>query len=99
MSGGGAEREAGFGNLPKWPDEAKELPDARNREPRRSRLQWALGLGAVGAVVSLLLGRGGDPAILVGSMAGGFAILAIVGLLIERFLFDRERNRRRWEDR
>jgi hypothetical protein len=31
MSSGGADREAGFGNLPKWPDEAKELPDARNR--------------------------------------------------------------------
>ncbi|VTR94040.1 unnamed protein product [Gemmata massiliana] len=90
--------EGGFGNLPKWPAAAKELPESRPTEPPRSRLKWSLGLGVVGGLLGLFRSGGSDPAYLAGSVTGGFMVFALIGLIVEHALYDRER-RRRWEDR
>ncbi len=99
MSDSGNAGGGGFGNLPKWPTEAKELPESRPAEPPRSRLKWSLGLGALGGLLSLLRSGGGDSAYLAGSVTGGFMVFALIGLIVEHALYDRERRRRRWEDR
>lgn len=99
MSDSGEAGGGGFGNLPKWPTAAKELPESRPAEPPRSRLKWALGLGVVGGALSLLRGGGSGGAELAGAVTGGFVLFALIGLVVEYALFDRERRRRRWDDR
>jgi hypothetical protein len=99
MSDKGDAGGGGFGNLAKWPTAAKELPESRPAEPPRSRLKWALGLGVIGGVHSLLRSGGGEPAYLAGSITAGFVVFGLIGLVVEYALFDRERRRRRWEDR
>ena len=100
MSDGGDDRRGGgFSDLPKWPTEAKELPETHPTEPPRARLRWALGVGALGGVLSPLRNAGRDPASLAGSVVGGFLLFAFIGLLAEYSVFQRERRRRCWEDR
>lgn len=95
-SGSGAAGD--FGNLPKWPVTAKELPDSRSADPPRSRLWWALGLGSIGGVLGLLRSLGSDSAILAGSVTGGFVVFAFIGLVVEYIIY-RTQLRGRWEKR
>ena len=99
MSESGEDRNPDrLSELPKWPDEAKELPENRSTEPPRTRLQWALSFGAIGAVLTLFRATGGRPPFENATPASGFLAFALIGLAVESVVAHRERKRRKFHD-
>ena len=97
MNDSGNDRKGGgFGEMPKWPEGAKDLPEERKNEPTRARFQWAFVSGVIGAMLNLLRSGSTDPVTLVAYVTASFVLFALIGLAIEYTLFDRERKRRKW---
>lgn len=84
-----------FSSLPKWPDEAKDLPDSTRPGPARARLSWVVCVGSFGLVMGLLSPKGQG---LLG-LLGGFIAYGLLGLLVEYCIYHqarREQERDRW---
>src|SRR5262245_7581305 len=90
-----------FSDLPKWPKDAKELPDAK--PPREQRYQWLYVVACLGAFGGFMRGfsqavesEDQHPfAVAVGSAIFYSLIGSFVGWLADQGRFDREQRRRR----
>jgi hypothetical protein len=98
MSDSGGGKGGGFGGMPEWPADAKELPNSEPPPPPRSQLAWILGCGALGAALSLLrTAAGGGLPYMVGAAVGGFILFGLIGLVLEYAMFSRAERRRRFD--
>jgi hypothetical protein len=83
--------EGRFGELPKWPDEAKDLPQEADRE-RSYRSEWGIGVGSAIAIVTFLLFYGAPLAFMVLLLVGGFSVGFYIGLGIDKSISNYDRK-------
>jgi hypothetical protein len=96
------EEGTGLGKLPKWPEEARELPEEPQRYTKKPvRWAWVYAiLGAVCGFLGALVKNAGQEHVVPFALGSGLAtglIAGALGLLADHYRAEREERRRRWE--
>jgi hypothetical protein len=95
-----------LGDLPKWPEEARELPEVKAPPKPKRRLVWTFVFAFVGAFSGLGYGFRNAPregeslmvAYALGTAVGGAIVFGALGLLADELRLQREEHDRRWKD-